>query len=65
VTKATYRKLRAVWWIGSAVLVGAVVAGWLRMIPFGLVSALIIVVGGAAAFAGWVLRDQNLEELPD
>ena len=64
-TKATYRKLRAVWWIGSVALVGGVVAGWLRVIPFGLLFAMFIVVGGPAAFAGWVFRDQNFEELPE
>jgi uncharacterized membrane protein YbaN (DUF454 family) len=65
VTKRTYRALRAIWIIGSAVLVAAVVGGWLHVVPFGLFLLLIIVVGGPAAFAAWVLQDQNFEELPD
>jgi hypothetical protein len=65
VTKTTYRRLKAVWIFGSAVGFAAIVAGWLQAIPFGLVFLAILVPGGAAAFAGWVLRDQNFEELPD
>ena len=64
-TKSGYRWLRAVWVIGGVVGVAAVVASWLKLIPFGLVFAAVIVFGGLAAFAGWVLRDQNLEELPE
>ena len=64
-TKTGYRKLKAVWILGSAVMVAAVVASWLKLIPIGLLFAAILIFGGAAAFAGWVLHDQNFEELPD
>jgi hypothetical protein len=43
----------------------AVVAAWLRVIPFWGAFAAIIVAGGPAAFAGWVVRDQDFEELPE
>jgi hypothetical protein len=65
VTKRTYRRLRAIWIIGSAVLGAAVVGGWFHVVPFGLFLLLIILVGGPAAFAGWVLHDQNFQELPE
>ena len=64
-TKGTYRRLKAVWVLGSAVILAAVVAGWLKLEPFGVLLAAIFIFGGAAAFAGWVLRDQNFEELPE
>jgi hypothetical protein len=57
--------LKAIWLLGSAALLAAVIGGWLRFIPFGVVFAAVIVFGGAAAIAGWVLRDQNFEELPE
>jgi hypothetical protein len=65
VTKAGYRKLRVVWAVGSALALAAIVAGWLKLIPFGVVFAAIIVFGGPAAFSGWVLRDQDFKELPE
>ena len=64
-TRATYRKLKVVWLLGSAVMIVAVIVGWLRMIPIGAVFATIIIFGGAAAVSGWVLRDQKFEELPE
>ncbi len=64
-TKSGYRKLKAIWLIGSAVMLAAVVGGWLRVVPFGWFLVLVVVVGGPAAVSGWVLRDQNFEELPD
>ena len=64
-TKSTYRKLKAIWMLGSATGLAAVVAGWLKLIPFGAVFAAILFFGGAAAFAGWVLRGQDFEELPE
>jgi hypothetical protein len=65
VTKSTYRRLKTVWILGSAVALAAVIASWLKLIPIGGVFAAFIVCGGPAAFAGWVLRDQNFEELPE
>jgi hypothetical protein len=65
VTKATYRKLKLVWVLGSALCLAAVAAGWMKAIPFGAAFAAVVVFGGGAAFSGWVLRDQNLEELPE
>jgi len=65
VTKGTYRKLTVVWLLGSAIGLAAITAGWLKMLPFGAVFAVVLVFGGAAAFAGWARRDQNFEELPE
>jgi hypothetical protein len=65
VTKGTYRKLKVVWLLGSAIGLAAITAGWLKMLPFGAVFAVVLVFGGAAAFAGWARRDQNFEELPE
>jgi hypothetical protein len=65
VTKRSYRRLKAIWIVGSAALLVALVGGWLRVVPFGWFLMLIIVVGGPAAVAGWLLRDQNFQELPE
>ena len=64
-TKTTYRKLKAIWVLGSAAAVAAVAAGWLKAISFGAVLAAVLIFGGGAAYAGWVLRDQNFGELPE
>jgi hypothetical protein len=65
VTKSTYRKLKAIWIIGSAAMIAMVVASWMRLLPFSWFLLLILVVGGPAAFSGWILRDQEYQELPD
>jgi hypothetical protein len=65
VTKRSYRRLRATWIVGSAILLAAVVGGWLHVMPFGLFLLLIVIVGAPAAISGWILRDQNFEELPE
>ena len=64
-TKRGYRALKAVWIIGTAALLAGVVGSWLRFMPFGWFLFLIVVVGVPATISGWVLRDQNFEELPD
>ena len=63
-TRATYRKLNAVRWVGAAVLLPLIVGGWLRLVPIGLIFVTMIVVGFSAAIAAWVIRDQDYEELP-
>ena len=64
-TRRAYRWLKMAWLLGSAAMALALVGGWLRLLPFGAVFLAILVFGGAAAIAAWVVRDQKFEELPD
>jgi hypothetical protein len=51
--------------LASAASLAAVVAGWLKLIPFGVLFAAILILGGEAGFAGGVSRGQTSEELPE
>ena len=64
-TRRIYRALQSVWLLCSLALLALVIVAWLRLIPFEGVFVGILVLGGAAAIAGWLIRDQSFEELPE
>jgi hypothetical protein len=64
VTRAAYKKLRAVQWIGGAVCLCVLITSWLNAVPPYVLVGVLIAFGFPASIAAWVLRDQNFEEMP-
>ena len=64
-TRSSYKKLRAIQWLGSALMLALVVCSWLNLVSVGFVVIALVLVGLPTALAAWLLRDQNFTELPE
>jgi hypothetical protein len=64
VTRSTYKRLRAIQWIGGGACACVVILSWFAAIVPAVAFATFVFLGFPAAIAGWLLRDQNFEEMP-